>query len=119
MQTFELLLGLAQEAGIGDGVAVGVRVELFQSNIDPYLRACGDVFHCALGLYRKLGVVAISPLDDAHPLDLFDWELRDLLFFVADEPNTPDATAIGEGEMLPVRIDFPSGVLYSTDLLSC
>ena len=94
MRAFQLLLGLAQEAGIGDGVAVRVCVELLQPHINAHLRACGDVFHFALCLHRELCVVAISPLDDAHLLDLFERERGNLLFLVANQSEPPNAARL-------------------------
>src|SRR5258708_7270664 len=111
MQALEFLLSLAQKTGIGDGIAIGVRRELLQPDINPDLSARCHMLHVALGLHRKLRVVAISTLDDAHPLDLLDGEGCDLLFFVANEPKPSNATTISEEEMLSIGVDLPARLL--------
>src|SRR5579883_3542330 len=108
MQSFELLLSLAQEAGIADGIAIGIGIKRVQSDINTDLCARCDVFHLALGLDSELHVVAIGPLEKTHTLDLLQGEGRHTLFFVSHEAKVANSTAIGEPKMLPIRIELPS-----------
>lgn len=56
--------------------------------------------HRSACLYSKLSIVPISTFDYANAFDLL--EGKRLNFTRADEPQPPDATAIGEGDMLPI-----------------
>ena len=62
----------------------------------------------AARLYCKLDVVAISAVYYPHALDLLFWKSGDLLFRVAHEPQTSDATPVGETDMLAVRFQLPA-----------
>src|SRR5579885_1345198 len=114
MQPLELPFSLAQKARIGNHVSIGVRVELLESHIDAHLCACRDMFHLAFCLHDKLDVVAISPLEDAYSFDLLDGKRGYILLFGSYQTQATNATAIGERDMLAIRIKFPSGdfVLY-------
>ena len=110
MQSLELPLSLAQETGIGHGVPLGVRVELLQAYINPYLRTCAHMRHLALGLHHNLHIIAICPLEQAHALDSLRGEGRYGLFCVANQAQATNLAAITEGEVFAVSIDFPAGL---------
>ena len=57
------------------------------------------MFDGTLCLDRKLDVVAIGPFDEANALDLLDGKFFDVLSFVANQTQAPNAAAIREGEM--------------------
>ena len=63
----------------------------------------------SLHLEDKLGVVAICSTQQPHALDRLERKRRQLPR--ADEPYLPNATAIGEGETLAVRVELPSRLL--------
>ncbi len=111
MQSLQLLLGLAQRTGVGDGGAMRVRIELLEPNINAHLSTRCHMLHLALCLDSKLVIVAVCPLDNTHSLDVFDREGRNLLVLVADQTQTPDGCGIGEGEVASVGVQFPPGLL--------
>ena len=108
MQAFELLFGFAIMTGVVYCVAIGIRVEAFQSHINTDHAASRKVFKLALGLNGELAIVAISPMDNSYALDLFDGKGCNLLFLVAHKPHPSDPTAIGEGDVLAIRVKLPS-----------
>src|SRR5215469_2567919 len=63
----------------------------------------------ALSLNGKLSIVAIRPLHNTHPFDLFKREGFNRLLFVAHQTQTPNATAIREGDVLAIRGELPTG----------
>src|SRR5260370_26503466 len=68
------------------------------------------MFDGAFCLDAKLDIVAISPAQETHPLDLLDRESSDLLFLVAHKAKSPDATPIGENDVLAIGFQLPSGL---------
>src|SRR5579883_569322 len=65
------------------------------------------MFNFTYCLNRKLTIVAICPLDNAHSLELFEREGCYRLLFVAYQSQTPDATAIGECNVLATWLKLP------------
>ena len=107
MQTLQAFFSLAVVTRILNRVSFAIGQERFQSDIDPDLLACWVMHDFTCGLYPKLTLVAIGPLDNTNPLDLPDGKRFDLLLFVSNEPHTPNATAVCEGDMLPIRQEPP------------
>jgi hypothetical protein len=62
-----------------------------------------------LHLEDELGIVAICPPEQSHPLDLLARKRRQLAR--ADEPDSPNAAAVGEGEALPLSVQLPPRLL--------
>jgi hypothetical protein len=73
------------------------------------------MFYCAFGLYPELAIIPIGTVDNPHTFDLLGGEGRNLLFLVAYQAQATYPTPISEGDMLPVRLNLPSGlfVLYA------
>ena len=111
MQPLESLLGLAVVVRVLDRMSIGVGVVGTQPYIYPGLLACGDMLNHPVGLNAKLDVVAVCPSEQAHPLDLLDREGLDLLPLVSNQPHPPDATAIREGQVPAVGVQFPARLL--------
>jgi len=102
-----------------NGVSLGVGQEALESHIYTQLRARWNVFNFALGLDAKLAIVAISMSHNTHPLDGFHGKGLDMLLLVANQAETANPTAIGEGDMLPSSSSFQPVCLYSTERLLC
>ena len=108
MQAVEMLFGLPIMPGVVYGVAIGIRVEAFESHINPDHAARRQVCNLALGQHGELAIVAIGPLDNADALDLFKGKGGNLLLLVAHQPQASDPTAIGEGEVLAIGVQLPA-----------
>ena len=88
--------------------SLGVRVVGFESNINPYLFIRRNMLDLTFSLNRELAVVAISTMHYPHSLDLFDGKGCNLLFGITHKPESSNATAIGEGDMLAIRLYLPA-----------
>src|SRR5579883_1619828 len=106
LQPFELLLCLAIIAGIGYRVALTIGIEGVQPHINPRLFAGGNMLNLAGGSDTELAVVAIRATNEPHPLDLLHGKGLDSAG--ANQAQAPDAQAIGEGDVLSVRFEFPA-----------
>src|SRR5260370_21656574 len=69
------------------------------------------MFYLTFGLYPKLAIVAISTVDNTHSLNLFGGEGGNLLLLIAYQPQATNATTIREGDVFPIRLDFPASLL--------
>ncbi len=111
MKPFELLLPHAIVARVGklDAVRVGVVGQKAQINADR--RAVRLVDDLAGSLDSKLAIVAVRTAHDPHSLDLARGKGFDPLLLIANKPQPSDPAAIREGDMPPVRLQLPSGLL--------
>jgi hypothetical protein len=71
------------------------------------------MLHFALCLDGKLYVVTIGPFEQTHPFDLLERKSCHTLFPVPNHPQASNVTAIGEADMLPIRLNirFPNMLL--------
>src|SRR5947209_16322233 len=69
------------------------------------------MFYLTFGLYRELAIVAISTVDNPDTFDLFGGEGSNLLLLIAYQPQATNATPIREGDVFPIRLDFPASLL--------
>jgi hypothetical protein len=111
LQAFELLLGFAILMRVLDGVTFRVGIVGFESYVDADLLPSWDMRERPISLDTERHRVAIGSSEKANPLDLFEGKGFDVLFLVPDEPKSPDATAIGEGDVFARRRQFPAGLL--------
>src|ERR1700692_3873240 len=95
-------------AGVGYGIALAIRQELFQAHINPGVLASRLMHDASLCLYRKLRIVAIGPFDEANALDLLRWKRFDMLPNVTNQPQAPNVAPISESDMFAVRFQLPS-----------
>ena len=92
MQALEFGFCLAQIAGIGNSSPVAIGVEGFQPHIDARLFAGRGMLNLPGCLYRKLHIIAISPLHQPDPLDLGEGEGFDAAL-LADQLQASDTHA--------------------------
>ena len=104
METFELRLSLAVVALVLNGIAIGVSVEDLQAHVDADHAARLDMFTLALRLHAKLAIIPIGAAHDTNSFDLLHREGFDMLTRVTNETETPDATAIDEGDMASIGL---------------
>src|SRR5205814_598269 len=69
-----------------------------------------NVFDFALGLDTELAIVAISTPYDANPLDILDGKRFNALFLISNQTQSPNPTAIGEGDVFAIIIKLPSSL---------
>src|SRR5437764_10159449 len=96
---------------ISNSLPITIGQEFLQSHIDTGLFASRNMLYISGSIDGKLSIVAIGSLDDTHSLDLFRREFRYSLFLIADEPKSANPTAISEGDVFPVRLNFPARLL--------
>ncbi len=106
MQALQSLFSAPEIARIGNGRPVAVGREGFQAHINPHLLAGRFVSDPALCLHGKLAIVAIGALDEPDPLDLLKRKRLNTAL-LPDQSAPSDAHAIGEGEMLAIRLQHP------------
>src|SRR5690348_5222464 len=68
------------------------------------------MFHLTRSQNGKLTVVAIGPLHDTYSFYLVRGKGFHRPLFVADQAQPSNATAIGEGDVLAIGFDAPSGL---------
>ena len=110
-QPLHFLLSFTVVPWVVNGVSLGVGQEALESHICTQLRARWNVFNFALGLDAKLAIVAISMSHNTHPLDGFHGKGLDMLLLVANQAETANPTAIGEGDMLAIIVKLPASLL--------
>src|SRR5947209_409684 len=108
VQSLQSLLGTAKVPGVVDRLAIGISVVGEQSHIDAHLLLRWLVDDGLVRSNPELHVVAIGTVDNAYSLDLLEREGFDLLVLVSHQPQSPDATAVGEGEMTPIGVKLPA-----------
>jgi hypothetical protein len=108
MKPLQLLFGFAKVARILDSRALRIGVVGFQADINADLLACRDVLYPSLRLDAELDVVAVSTADQTNPLDLLAREGFDVLLRIADQPQSSNATPIGEANVLAIVIQLPA-----------
>ncbi len=111
VQALESLLCLAVVTRVLHAVPIGVRVEGQEADIDPHLCARWLMHHDTRSLYPELTIIAIGPPHNPHPFDVLLREGGDLLFRVPNETESPDTAAIGEGDVSPIGLELPPGLL--------
>src|SRR2546426_328785 len=111
MQSFQPLFSFAIVPWVVYGMALGVGVEGFQPNVNPAFFACRLMLAPPISLDTKLYVVAIGTMHNAYSLDLLGGEGCNLLLRIANQAQSPDATAISERDVLPIRSQFPAALL--------
>ena len=102
VESLEFLFRFPMVPRVLESVSLRVGREGFQAHINADLPPSGNVGNLPLGFHAKLDVVAIRTVHDAHAFDLLRGESFDLLPWIADEPQTPNATAIREGDVSPI-----------------
>ena len=86
--------------GICYRVPIAICQKILQTHINTGMFASRLMHDASFCLYSKLSIVTISTFDNANSFDLL--EGKRLNFTSADEPQPPDAAAIGEGDMLAI-----------------
>src|SRR5437667_11486144 len=104
MKPLQLLFGFAIVPRVLYGMLLGVRVVGFESDINPYLLASRNMFDHTLCFDSELHIIAISTMHDTYSLDLLCREVCNPLLGIANQPQTSNATSIGEGDMFPIRL---------------
>src|SRR6266446_8839768 len=108
MEPLELLFGLPQKARIGDFDSLRVGIECLESHVNANLFASGLMDDLPSRLHTELDEIAIGTPHDADPFDLLLWESFDLLFLIADEPQTSNAAAVREGDVASIGTQLPA-----------
>jgi hypothetical protein len=103
------VLGVTDEARVGDRGVLRIGVVRRQPNIDADHAAGGHMLDTALRLKNHLSVVTIGAADEPHTLDLVAGEGGQVA--CADQFHLSNATAIREGEMTSIRFELPTGGL--------
>ncbi len=111
LESLESFLSSPMMSRVGYAVSLRISQEAQESHIDPDLPPRWDVLNSALRLDGKLHIVAVSPTEDANPLDVFDGEGFNILLLIANQPESADPTAIREGDMLTIIGKLPSSLL--------
>jgi hypothetical protein len=107
VEALELLFRLSIMTWVRDKVPVGIGVEDLQTHVDAHHAARLDMFTLSFGLDAELSVVAISAAQEANSLDLLDWEGFDVLSAIADQAQSANAAAIGEGDVASIGVELP------------
>src|SRR5713101_7066666 len=82
----------------------------WRTRLTPWTRGL-DVFYLSFCLHRDLHIVAIGPMHDAYPLDLLERKGLYMLIGVVNQPQSPNATAIGEADMASTLVQLPTCLL--------
>src|SRR5215467_7605435 len=67
---------------------------------------CDDAFY----LDAELHIIPIGPAHNTKALDVFDGEGGDLVFLVANQAQSPNPTAISEGDVFAIGVKLPAGL---------
>ncbi len=108
LETSKLLFGFAIVPGVLDRSAIRSGEIGFEPDINPQVFARRDVFDFALGIHTELAVVAICASDDPNTFDVLHGKCVDALIGIANQFETPNPTAIGEGDVPSIGFQFPS-----------
>src|SRR5450755_939755 len=111
LQPLEFLLRFTIVAWIVYRLPVRIGRIGFESHINPNLSTRWNVFDMSLCLHAELSIVAVSASDNAYPFDSLDGECSNLLFRITHQSQATDPTAIGEEDMLSIRLKFPACLL--------
>ncbi len=85
MHPLEPLFSLTIMARVLNGLALGVGIVGFESDINPYHSASRNMLDHAVSLDSKLDRVAISTLDHPYALDLTTRKGFELLFRITNQ----------------------------------
>ena len=104
METLEFRLRFSVVTLVLYRIPVGIGVEELQAHVDTDHAARLDMFTLALRLHAKLAIIPIGAAHDTNSFDLLHREGFDMLTRVTNETETPDATAIDEGDMASIGL---------------
>ena len=110
LEPIELRLRSAVVPGVLDRGSLGVSQEALETDINPNLFARGNMFDFALGIDAELAIVSIGTSNNTNTLDDIPGEGFDTLFFIPNQPESANATAISEDDMPTVWIKLPAGL---------
>src|SRR5690348_12288541 len=111
MQALKSLFGFAEIARALDSIPLRVGIIAFEAKIDPGRTVGGLMLYLVLCPDHELTVEPIGPANDPHAFDLLCGKGFYCLLLVAHQAQTPNATAISEGDVFPIRVQFPAGLL--------
>src|SRR5712691_1918458 len=92
-------------------LALGVRIVGFQSDINADLPTRRNMFNLSLSLNSKLTIVAIRTMDNADSFDVPGGKGANRLLGIAHQSQASNTTAIGEGDVLAIRLQLPTCLL--------
>src|SRR5690242_19914047 len=92
VQSFQFLLGFAVVTGVLYRVALGVGIEDFYPHVDTDLLSRRHMHDDPLCLDTELDIIAISTMNNPHPLDLPGRKGCNLLLGITNQAQPPDPT---------------------------
>jgi hypothetical protein len=108
LEVCKLLFSLAVVSGVVNGLTFGISQIRFKPNVYTHLLPRWNVFNGSHGINAQLAVVAISPSEDANPLDGLDWERFNTLVAVPNQFETAYSTPVCEDDVTAIAVKLPA-----------